>query len=148
LLLQAEVWLSCEYEDCFMFQGTRNGFSCDGESYGAKEDARLLHVSGGLKMACGRNFGMLQVCFFKFQKHKLYETLRSGQYLTSLYAWISHCGMHFALSAHRCGKHGVSVAFRFVNISSTSELSGLSAAAMLPQRLLLCCGCSAKGVKR
>jgi hypothetical protein len=32
-----------------MLQGTRNGFSCDGEWYGANEDARLLHVSGGTR---------------------------------------------------------------------------------------------------
>jgi hypothetical protein len=43
--------------DCFMLQGTRNSFSCDGEWYGANEDARLLHVSGRLEMVSRRNFG-------------------------------------------------------------------------------------------
>lgn len=45
-----------------MFQGTRNGFSRDGEWYGEYENARLFH--GGLEMASRRNFGMLQAVFF------------------------------------------------------------------------------------
>ena len=61
-----------------MLQGTRNGFSCDGEWYGAKEDARLLHVSGGLKWLLGETFAFLH------SRSTSYKALRSEQYLTSL----------------------------------------------------------------